>query len=101
MTVLMELEIPVAREDIEELTRRMGAAENPPDGLLVHVAVQSADGLRVVDVWDSEADFERFRETRIGPALQAMMADRGMTDPMDMEPRVSEAFDVVRGKSIA
>jgi hypothetical protein len=101
MTVLMELEFPIQRQDIEELTRRMGVTENPPDGLLVHLAVESGTGLRVVDVWDSAADFERFQETRIGPALEAMMADRGMASlPADIQPKITEAFDVVRGKGL-
>jgi len=63
--------------------------------------VEPGNGLRVVDVWDSQADFERFRETRIGPAVEAMLADRGTGMPAQLEPRITEAFDVVRGKSLA
>jgi hypothetical protein len=100
MTVLLELELPIRREDLEELSRRIGAAENPPDGLLVHTAVATPTGVRVVDVWDSQADYERFRDTRLMPTAEALMADNGMSTPPDLEPTCTEAFDVVRGKSI-
>jgi hypothetical protein len=100
VTVLIEMELPARREDIEELTRRIGAAENPPDGLLIHTAVETPNGLRVVDVWDSQADFERFQESRLNQAAGALMAERGMDGPMDLQPKITEAFDIVRGKSL-
>jgi hypothetical protein len=100
MTVLMELELPIRREDVEELSRRIGAAENPPDGLLVHLAVAGPNGLRVVDVWDSKADFEHFRDTRLLPTAEALMAESGMGAPEAFEPKITEAFDVVRGKGL-
>lgn len=43
----------------------------PVDGILSHIAGPTADGWRVVDVWESEAAFERFGEV-IGPVLQEL-----------------------------
>ena len=59
--------------------------------------MEPGNGLRVVDVWDGSAR----PETRIGPAVEAMMADRGTGMPAQLEPRITEAFDVVRGKNLA
>jgi heme-degrading monooxygenase HmoA len=33
------------------------------------MAGPTADGWRIVSLWDSEADFERFRDERLAPAL--------------------------------
>ena len=40
-----------------------------PDGIISHVAGKTANGWCVVDVWESEQAFRRFRENRLGPAL--------------------------------
>ena len=40
-----------------------------PDGLLVHVAGPTDEGVRVIAVWDSEDAWERFRSERLEPAL--------------------------------
>jgi hypothetical protein len=37
-------------------------------GLIFHVDGPTATGWRVIDVWDSEADMERFQRERLGPA---------------------------------
>ena len=40
-----------------------------PEGVLGHTAGKSANGWCVVDIWESEGAFGKFRETRLGPAL--------------------------------
>jgi hypothetical protein len=45
-------------------------AGNWPDGVLTHTAGKTAAGWCVVDVWDSEAAFGKFRETRLAPAFK-------------------------------
>jgi hypothetical protein len=43
-------------------------ADWPVEGLSAHAAGESPSGFRVVDVWESEEAFARFRrETRPGP----------------------------------
>lgn len=43
----------------------------PVEGILSHTAGPTANGWRVIDVWGSEAAFQRFGEV-IGPLLQEM-----------------------------
>ena|ERR671925_200897 len=46
---------------------------NPPDGLVAHFGGPDPNGgWRVCDVWESEADWERFRDGTLGPAAQEM-----------------------------
>ena len=98
MTVVLEQHLPVPLAMIEEVSAHMGVVDNPPDGLIVHVATEEAGGTRILDIWESQADYEAFAATRLGPAVQTVAAAHGM-DPSEGEaPTFTEAFDVVRGK---
>ena len=46
--------------------------EPVPAGLLLHVAGPTAEGFRMIDVWQSEQDWERFRSERLEPAIAAL-----------------------------
>ncbi len=98
MTVLMTLDLPVSREDLEALSVAAGAAENPPEGLIVHTATETAGGVRVVDIWESQAQFEKFRDDRLMAGLQKVAAERGLEMSGPPEPTFEEAFDVVKGR---
>jgi hypothetical protein len=53
----------------------------PVDGILVHAAGQTADGFRVVDVWESEEKCRAFGD-QLGPLLEEV----GITDPPELYP---------------
>lgn len=46
------------------------AAGAGPPGSLFHWVTETADGIRVVDVWDSKEQYELFAEEQIGPLAQ-------------------------------
>jgi hypothetical protein len=69
---------------IDKVNERMGAAKNPPPGLVFHEATKRPNGVRIIDHWTSRADFERFLNGRLGEALQGLGAP---------QPRV-EYYDV-------
>lgn len=64
---------------VRELTGGRTRLEQPSDwpveGLLLHVAGETANGFRVVDVWESEEAFGRF-----GEALAPIMAKVGIEE---------------------
>ncbi|MGL6280733.1 MAG: hypothetical protein ACRC50_14405 [Gaiella sp.] len=39
-------------------------ADPVPPGLLLHVAGPTDEGFRVIEIWESREDFERFQTTR-------------------------------------
>jgi hypothetical protein len=48
---------------------------NPPDGLIAHFGGPDPDGgWRVCDVWESEGDWERFRDETLIPVAQEIQA---------------------------
>lgn len=75
---------------IRELTGGRPRMEKPSDwpveGLLLHVAGETASGFRVIDVWQSEEAFERF-----GEALAPIMAKLGI----EAQPEVYSAHTFV------
>jgi hypothetical protein len=54
---------------MKEVGLKIGSNANYPDGILTHTAGKSPNGWCVVDIWESEAAFGKFRETRLGPAF--------------------------------
>ena len=98
MVVLLEQDFEgVSREDAEALSNDMDARKNPPAGLIAHVVTETANGLRVVDLWESAADVERFNQERLIPSMKKVSQERGiqMPDPIP-EPKITEAYDLVR-----
>lgn len=53
----------------------------PVEGILMHVAGQSPQGFRVVDVWESEEACQKF-----GEILQPILQEVGITDPPELYP---------------
>ncbi len=72
----------LTQEKYEETVRRLTGGKSrvespsdwPVEGLLMHVAGQSPQGFRVVDVWESEEACNRFGET-LAPILQEVGID--------------------------
>jgi hypothetical protein len=43
-----------------------------PSGLILHVAGPTDEGVRIIDVWESEESWERFRTEFLEPAIAAL-----------------------------
>jgi hypothetical protein len=73
----------VTRDAYVGLTEKMfGAypmrADQAPEGLIVHTAGETAEGWYIYDIWDSQEQFEKFMENKIGPAAAELGADTPM-----------------------
>jgi hypothetical protein len=99
MTVLVTMDLPVTRADVEAVAVDLNVAHNPPDGLIVHIATEGENGVHIVDVWESAEHHARFAAERLGPSVAKVSAERGI--PMDGGPpdfTIVDAFDLVRGR---
>jgi hypothetical protein len=81
------------REKYEEIVhtlsgknRMESASDWPIEGLLLHVAGESAQGFRVVDVWESEDACNRF-----GEVLEPILKEVGV----EVQPEIYEAHTFV------
>ena len=79
-----------APENYDAVSRRVGWPANWPDGLTFHVAGPSGGGMRLVEIWDSREQRERWMEETIQPAIQEVAGDVAASAP---PPRVTD-FDV-------
>jgi hypothetical protein len=53
-----------------------GLGPEPPAGLIVHLAFERPEGgLRYLDVWESQADADRFTEERLHPVVHGLLAE--------------------------
>jgi hypothetical protein len=72
MATVMEMRWPsISRDDYDRAREAVNWEGNAPEGGIFHVA-WFEDGLRVLDLWESQQDFERFANERLMPTLQEL-----------------------------
>ena len=73
MTVIASVSLPgLTSEQYDQLRAAVGWLETAPDGGIVHMAWWEDNVARGADAWESEAAFNTFGETRLGPAMAAL-----------------------------
>ena len=69
MATVMVMHWPgTTKEQYEALRREVNFEGDKPAGGKYHVAWATPQGMRVVDVWESEASFQAFAQSRLMPA---------------------------------
>ncbi len=84
MAVAVQMDFDGGTSDqYDEVCRKMGLTpEGPgPAGSISHFATMTDSGLRVVDVWETKEQFEKFAQEQIGPFSQ----EAGMAGPPQMQ----------------
>ena len=82
MAVTMTQQFPATTDQYDEVNAKMDVENDPPNGLIVHTAARVGDDIRIVDVWESQGDYEKFLEDRLGPAVVEVMGP----PPQDAPP---------------
>jgi heme-degrading monooxygenase HmoA len=77
-------------DDYERVAKAVGVDGNPPEGLIVHAAGEENGKWRSVDVWESEAAYQRFRDERLMPAVREAMGEAAIA----AGPPPQESFEV-------
>lgn len=68
-------DLPVPWPAYERVAAAVG--DELPDGLIVHVAGPTEAGVRIIDVWESREQFDRFRRERLLPAIERVTGGQG------------------------
>jgi hypothetical protein len=55
---------------MKELGLKLGSNANWPEGIISHSAGKTPTGTCVVDIWESEAAFGKFREAKLAAAFK-------------------------------
>jgi len=69
-------------------------AQGDPDGLVFHTGFVTGDHIQVVDAWESRAQFDALRESRLMPAIMQVMGDRMAQGGPPPEPDQYEPLDL-------
>lgn len=84
MAVAIEMNFKGATlSQYDQVMQKMGlasASSEPPEGALFHWVAETADGIKVVDVWESDEQYDRFAAEQIGPITQEV----GIPAPPEM-----------------
>jgi hypothetical protein len=100
MAVLMTQTLPdgVPVEMLDAVTKEMGVENDPPAGMINHVHYFADGRARIVDVWDSQEDYAKFRDARLIPAMMKVAEQHGMQLQPPPEPVFVPVQGVVRGR---
>jgi hypothetical protein len=79
----------------DAVKERLAVENDPPPGLLIHSAGFDGNVFRIFDVWESEEHWTRFRDDRLTPIIEQMMAGGNAGAPPTREVTY-ELHDVVR-----
>jgi hypothetical protein len=70
-------------DQYDQILEKMGfkAGGTGPAGCIAHFCTQTDNGMRVVDIWESKDQFDKFAEEQIGP----LSAEVGLPNPPTVE----------------
>ena len=66
----------ITTADYDRISEELNFPADWPDGLIAHGSADVDGKLRVVDVWESSSQFDRFSESHLGPAVGRALGDR-------------------------
>lgn len=85
MAVGLRIKLNGGTEEMyDAVDAKLGVEQDPPEGLILHSAGPIEDGWGVIDFWESREHFDRFSESRLGPAI-ASLGDAGPEGPPDIK----------------
>jgi hypothetical protein len=65
----------------DAIAAELNPAADPPAGLILHTAGFTGTGVfRIMDVWETEADWTRFRDERLMPIVEKIVMGAGGGD---------------------
>jgi hypothetical protein len=73
MTFAFTYDVPIGPDVYERI--RDGLGREQPDGLIAHLAWRTETGLRYVEVWRSEPQWEDFAEKRLHPVVHPLLEE--------------------------
>jgi hypothetical protein len=76
MAVVVVAEVPQGNQSFyDQVTERVAPNDQLPDGCQAHIAGPMNGGWRVITVWDSEEQFQQFRNEKLIPAMKEVAGE--------------------------
>jgi hypothetical protein len=87
MAVVIVNEIEGASQDFyEQVNPKVMPGGQLPEGCQVHIAGPLDNGWRVITVWDSEEQFQQFRNEKLIPAIREVAGDERIAPEIKTGP---------------
>jgi hypothetical protein len=81
MTVVSTLDISgLTAHEYRAVMDELGVEQRPEAGIYLHLTTPTDTGYRVVEIWDTKENFDRFVQRRLAPANKAV----GLDHPVDI-----------------
>jgi hypothetical protein len=79
-TVVMTMDVTgLTHKEFRAILDELGVEKNPEEGIYEHVSHPTETGMRIIEIWDSQAGFEEFAERRLKPAIARTGINRETT----------------------
>ena len=78
----------VTEAQYEQARQEVAPDNKPPEGMLYHVAAPTANGFRVVEVWESQAAVDKFFQDKLGKALQ--------NAKITVQPEIAQVHNIMK-----
>jgi len=87
MAVVIVNEIEGGNEDFyEQVNPKVMPGGQLPDGCKLHIAGPVDNGWRVITVWDSEDQFQQFRDEKLIPAIREVGSEERIAPQIKTDP---------------
>jgi hypothetical protein len=94
MAVVIVNEIEGGNQDFyEQVNPKVMPEGKLPDGCQLHIAGPIDNGWRVITVWDSDDQFQQFREEKLIPALREAGGEERIAPKINSNP----VYKVLKG----
>lgn len=85
-------DVPVDEDIYRQIRAHLG--DVPPPGLIAHIVLKHENGLRHVNVWESQQAWQTFHDETLWPAVSSVLATLGIR-PDPSQEAVRQNVEVV------
>jgi hypothetical protein len=75
-----------SQELYDQVNPKVMEGDTLPEGCQIHIAGPYEHGWRVITVWDSEEQFQQFREEKLLPAMREAGSEDRIAPQIDANP---------------
>jgi alcohol dehydrogenase YqhD (iron-dependent ADH family) len=88
MAVVIVSEMAQGNQEIyDRVTSKVMPQNELPDGCILHIAGPGEEsGWRVITVWESDEQFNRFREEQLVPAIREVAGEQAVAPQITTKP---------------
>lgn len=86
-----------SREHYERVVSALDIENNRPQGLILHAASETGDGVQVLNVWESREAADDFERTRLLPAFESSGVMNEVPNPPPPPQHLDPFDEWIRG----